>query len=113
LAEKALLYYKQLLEFLEAEFIKSEEKTLEDLQTIITIKLNTARLHSKLIYSDTKKVVNSMAYALRIYEEVYKNLKTNECYKMNESLAEQMKICEEMIHLLPSKINKINNGEEI
>jgi hypothetical protein len=108
-----LVYYKQLLDYLEAEFNKSEEKTLEDLQTIITIKMNIARLHSKITYSDTKKTVYSMAVSLRIYEDLYKQLKKSECYKMSESLADQMKICDEMINLLPSKINKINNGEEI
>jgi hypothetical protein len=113
LAEKALLYYKQLLEYLEAEFVKSEEKTVEELQTIITIKLNIARLLSKITYSDNKKVVSSLASALRIYEDVYKQLKKSDCYKMSDSLADQMKICEEMINLLPSKINKINSGEEI
>ena len=113
LAEKALFYYKQLLEFLEAEFSKSEEKTLEELQTIITIRLNVGRLHTKLTYPDKKKLINSLATALKIYEDTYKQLKKSDYYKMSEALMDQFKICEERINLLPSKINKINNDEEI
>ena len=53
-----------------------------------------------------------MVSALKIYEEVYNSLKKNEYFKMSDALHEHMNICEEMINLLPSKINKINNDQE-
>jgi flagellar biosynthesis/type III secretory pathway ATPase len=71
-----------------------------------------ARLHSKLVHKEKNKVVSSMASALKIYEEVYNYLKKNEYYKMSDQLMEHMNICEEMINLLPTKINKINTDEE-
>jgi hypothetical protein len=71
-----------------------------------------ARVHSKLVFKEKKKMVGSMVNALKIYEEVYTYLKKNEYYKMSEQLLEHMNICDEMINLLPSKINKLNNDEE-
>ncbi len=112
LGEKAFNYYNKLINYLEPEFKKAQEKTLEDLITIVTIKLNMARIHSKLVYKEKKKIVNCMVSALRIYEDVYNYLKKNEYYKMSDQLMEHMNICDEMINLLPSKINKINNEEE-
>jgi hypothetical protein len=112
LGEKAIFYYRELVNYLEPEFIKAKEKTLEDLTTVITIKLNMARIYSKLIFKEKKKIVASMVNALRIYEDVYNYLKKYEFYKKTDQLMEHMNICDEMINLLPSKINKINNNEE-
>jgi len=53
-----------------------------------------------------------MKKAYQIYEEVYNFIKKQPKHFI-EPLQEQMNICEEMIHLLPNKINKINHGEEI
>ena len=100
------------MNYIEPEFKKAQEKTLEDLTTIVTIKLNMARIYTKLTYKDNKKIVSSMVSALKIYEEVYNSLKKNEYFKMSDALHEHMNICEEMINLLPSKINKINNDQE-
>ena len=110
--EKSVFHYRKLLSYLESELSKATEKNLQDYTTIITIKLHVSRILSKLIYKDYKKRVDSLHKALIIYEEVYKSLQSqNSEYK--ENLNEQLNICLEMIHLLPVKITKVNNGEEI
>ena len=112
LGEKAIFYYRSLLNFLEPEYQKAEEKNLTDLTTIITIKLHEARISSKLIYKDVQKRVEVLKKAYLIYEEVF-NFLRKQPKDFLETFKEQIVICDEMIHLLPVKINKINHGEEI
>lgn len=109
LGEKSLNYYLQLLKFLDEELKKSTEKTIEDYSTIITLKLNTARISSKLSYQDKQRNVYCLTQALRLYEEVDRIFKTTDILKQNPFLEEQNKLCQEMIQLLPVKIAKINN----
>jgi hypothetical protein len=113
IGENSIKYYKDILSFIEIEFNKSQEKTVEDFSTIITIKLHLARLYSKLDSKDIKRKVNNLAISLKLYEETYIRLKTCQFINSNGALLEQMQICEEMIQLLPTKISKINRGEEI
>jgi hypothetical protein len=79
----------------------------------VTIRLHLARLYSKLDSKDVKKKVNNLAVSLKLYEETYIRLKTCQFLNSSTALLEQMQICEEMIHLLPTKISKVNRGEEI
>jgi hypothetical protein len=111
--DKAIKYYKDILLFIEVEYEKAQEKHLEDFTTIITIKLHLARLYSKLDSKDVKKKVNNMAMSLKTYEDTRKVLSRSSFVVENPSLQEQLKICEEMVNLLPVKISKINRGEEV
>lgn len=72
-----------------------------------------ARLYSKLDSKDVKKKVNNMALSLKMYEDTYKVIKKSSFVEGNQSLQEQIRICEEMINLLPVKISKINLGVEV
>lgn len=82
--------------------------------TLITIKLNIAKLYGKLFYDkDRKKRLNCVLSSLKFYEAVYANIKNSEFLNNSEPLKERFRICEEMIALLPVKIDKINNGMEI
>jgi hypothetical protein len=111
---KAINYYKPILKFVESEYEKPEaDTTVDDFMTIINIKLNLARLYSKLDSKDTKKKVNYLATSLKIYEEAYKNLKKSNYTNSHPQLSEHLVICEEMINLLPVKISKVNQGLEI
>lgn len=99
---------------MEVEYEKpSDDKTVDDFITLITIRLNLARLYSKLDFKDIKKKVSYLASSLKLYENTYKSIKDCPYTPENQSLREQLKICEEMIGLLPVKISKINRGEEI
>ena len=111
---KSLFYYKDIIDYIETEYGKETEKKFEDFITIITIKSNIARLYSKIIYvDDIKNRVDSLKISLDIYKQVYTLLKgAKNIFGDNDELKENLTMCEEMIGMLPIKIDKINRGEE-
>jgi hypothetical protein len=111
--EKSAYYYQMLINYLDNEFKKEGEKSLDDVNTLITVKLSLSRLFTKLLFPDIKKRVEYLCKGLKIYEEVLKFMKSKEIDKFRSSLSEQIRICEEMLYLLPVKISKVQNGEEI
>ena len=113
-AKKSLFYYEDIIGYIENEYGKETEKKFEDFITIITIKSNIARLYSKLIFlNDIKKRVDSLKKSLDIYNQVYKLLKgAKDIFGDKEELKENLNMCEEMIGMLPIKIDKVNRGEE-
>ena len=113
--EKSIFYYQQIIEYIMEQYNNEKEKNFEDFITIITIKLNIARLYSKLIFlQDIKKRIDSLKKSLEIYKEVHKMLKeSKEIFGEREDLQENLLICEEMIGIIPIKIKKINNGEDL
>ena len=112
--ENAIYFYQKIIEYIVNEYKKEEEKKLEDCITIITIKSNIARLYSKLIFlKDVKKRVDSLKKSLAIYKELHKLLKESKSiFGDREDLQENILICEEMMGMIPIKIDKINKGEE-
>ena len=111
---KSLFYYEDIIGYIETEYGKETEKKFEDFITIVTIKSNIARLYSKIIFlDDIKKRVDSLKKSLDIYNQVYKLLKgAKDIFGEKEELKENLNMCEEMIGMLPIKIDKINRGEE-
>ena len=112
--ENAIYFYQKIIEYIVNEYKKEEEKKLEDCITIITIKSNIARLYSKLIFlKDVKKRVDSLKKSLAIYKELHKLLKESKSiFGDREDLQENTLMCEEMMGMIPIKIDKINKGEE-
>ena len=112
--ENAIYFYQKIIEHIVNEYKKEEEKKLEDCITIITIKSNIARLYSKLIFlKDVKKRVDSLKKSLAIYKELHKLLKESKSiFGDREDLQENILMCEEMMGMIPIKIDKINKGEE-
>ena len=112
--ENSISFYQQIIEYIINEYNKEEEKKFEDFIIIITIKLNIARLYSKLIFlKDIKKRIDSLKKSLAIYKEVHKMLKESKSiFGEREDLQENILMCEEMIGMIPIKIDKINKGEE-
>ena len=111
---KSLFYYKDIIDYIETEYGKETEKKFEDFITIITIKSNIARLYSKIIYvDDIKNRVDSLKLSLDIYKQVHTLLKgAKDIFGDKDELKENLTMCEEMIGMLPIKIDKINRGEE-
>ena len=111
---KSIFYYEDIIGYIESEYGKETEKKFEDFITIITIKSNIARLYSKIIYmDDVKKRVDSLKKSLEIYSEVHKLLKgSKDIFGDKDELRENLHMCEEMIGMLPIKIDKVNRGEE-
>ena len=111
---KSLFYYEDIIGFIENEYGKETEKRFDDFITIITIKSNIARINSKIIFlNDIKKRVDSLKKSLDIYNQVYQLLKgAKDIFGDKEEVKENLTMCEEMIGMLPIKIDKINRGEE-
>ena len=112
--KKSIFYYEDIIGYIENEYGKETEKKFEDFITIITIKSNIARLYSKIIViDDVKKRVELLKKSFDIYNEVYKLLKgAKDIFGDKEELKENLVMCEEMIGMLPIKIDKVNRGEE-
>jgi hypothetical protein len=114
--EMSIKYYKDIIEYIETEYNKEKEseKKVDEFLTIITIKSNLARIYSKLIYNkDIKKRVDALKTSLNMYKEVRELLKNaQQFYNEKPELQENLLMCEEMIGMLPIKIDKINRGEE-
>ena len=112
--EKSIFYYQDIIDYIVNEYNKEKIKKIEDFITIITIKSNIARLYSKLIFlDDIQKRADSLKKSLEIYREIYKLLnESKNIFGFREELQENLLMCEEMIGMLPVKIEKINRGEE-
>jgi tetratricopeptide (TPR) repeat protein len=112
--KKSLFYYEDIITYIENEYGKETEKKFEDFITIITIKSNIARIYSKIIYlNDIKQRVDSLKKSLEIYKQVYQLLKVGkDIFGDKDELKENLVMCEEMIGMLPIKIDKVNRGEE-
>ena len=112
--KKSIFYYEDIIGYIETEYGKENEKKLEDFITIITIKSNIARLYSKIIVlDDIKKRVELLKKSYDIYNDVYKLLKGSKAiFGEKEELKENLTMCEEMLGMLPIKIDKVNRGEE-
>jgi hypothetical protein len=112
--ENSIYFYQQIIDYIVNEYKKEEEKRYEDFNTIITIKSNIARLYSKLIFlKDVKKRVDSLKKSLSIFKEVYKSLnESKSIFGDREEIQENILMCEEMMGMIPIKIDKINKGEE-
>ena len=112
--KKSIFYYNDIIEYIVTEYGKEKEKRYDDFITIITIKSNIARLYSKLIFlDDVKKRVEALKTSLNIYTEVNKFLKeSKKIFGDKKELQVNLEMSEEMIGMLPIKIDKVNRGEE-
>lgn len=109
---ESIKYYNELFDFIMEEINKlnEEEKSAEDFTTAITIKLSAGRLYGKLVpYNNIKLHQEYLIKSLDCYKEtkslllIYKD----KFFDKVPSLKEQLSICEEMISLLPVKINQL------
>ena len=112
--EKSIFYYKEIIDNIISQDNEEKEQKIEDFITIITIKTNIARLYSKLIFlEDIQKRLDSLKKSMEIYKEVHKMLKESKInFGNREDIKENILMCEEMIRMIPIKIEKINKGEE-
>ena len=70
-------------------------------------------LLKKVCLNDIKQRVDSLKKSLEIYKQVYQLLKGGkDIFGDKDELKENLVMCEEMIGMLPIKIDKVNRGEE-
>ena len=81
-------------------------------QSLINAKFNIARGYSKIYESSKPEKIKNMKESLAAYKWI-KDFISETVKKrgnLSETMCEQMKICFEMVELLPAKINKIANN---
>ena len=112
--EKSIYYYQEIIQYIVNEYKKEKEKKLEDFITIVTIKSNIGRLYSKLIFlKDIKKRIDCLQKSLEIFKELHKMLiESQNIFEQREDIQENILMCEEMIGMIPIKIENISKGEE-
>ena len=104
----AIKYATQLTEKLEK--LNNVEDKDDYIQAIINQRLAIGKIYSKLYDKDSKVIVGYYSSALDNYKELDKIMKDFRTrHDFTPTLQEQFKLCQEMIDLLPIKINKINS----
>lgn len=96
---------------------KSDDK-YEFVQAVINMELNASSRWTKIFAEDLKEQVQNMKNAYEGYERLRKFVnefkKSKNCAKDEDCLSKdglvQIKICDEMIELLPQKISKVNQA---
>ena len=92
-----------------------DEAKFDYLQAVLNMELQCASKYAKLVENDTEISIQNLKESIKSYTaarkfindyKVAKKIKTDS--EMKEELQTQAQICDEMIDLLPQKIEKIN-----
>lgn len=89
---------------------KEMPKTFEadSLRPVLMAKFCAARLYTKFVFSEKTKRVENMRKAMGLYQEVIEYRDANP--DMPPVFTEELSICEEMVQLMPLKMDKIMQG---
>lgn len=91
------------------KFVESFEEPIDPLhlRSYLLALLNIGRLHSKKIFMSLEEEINCVTKSLDAYKMImdFKNKSGEEVEKV---FAEELRICEEMVQLLPMKLNKLH-----
>jgi KIF-1 binding protein C terminal. len=109
---KSIEYFEKLIESVVSSTNKELLENTDTLRTIITAKFNVAKNYSRYQTNDTKEKVSFLAKSLESYKWILKFMNDKLLPKgaLPSDLAETMKSCQEMCQLLPSKIDRVNQG---
>ncbi|KAM3127738.1 hypothetical protein pb186bvf_020170 [Paramecium bursaria] len=95
--------YKQIIKQL--ELLDAKERDQSWYQSIVTGQFNIAKAYSKIQPKEKKQKVEYLVQSLQVYRNLLKYIKQ----EANQfEFYQEARICQEMIELLPTKIDKIN-----
>ena len=105
---KAVQLYEQIGNILQEEEKTVEESNSQFIQTRITAKFNIAKIYSRLVLDQAEDRLKYLIKSLDNYKWIRDFC--NECTSKKgivdtEILVEQKRLCQEMINLLPDKID--------
>jgi len=108
----AIDYFEKVIQSVVGGTNKEALENAETLNTIITAKFNVARLYSRLTSKEVKENVNTLSRSLEAYRWIKKFISEQIAAKgaLSYEMKETLKNCEEMVELLPAKIDRINYG---
>lgn len=107
--------YEQICAFFGTEDYNDESEKEEYIQSVINARFNIAKTYNGLVPEDVKTRVQYLKKSLENYTYIrdYIRQKGGEKGSLSFNFGEQLRLCDEMCELLPTKISKINAGANI
>lgn len=99
-------YYEQIIKVLEAD--NDTEKNEQYFRSIINAKFNIAKTLSKMYSIDKKVRVQCLKESWNRYKNVAEFINKN---PLKEHFEKELEMTQEMIVMLPSKIDRVNYGQ--
>ena len=108
----AIDIYNQICAFFDTEDYKDESQKDEYIQSVINARFAIAKIYNGLVPEDLKIRLEYLKKSLESYQYIRDYIKKKGAEKggLNFNFSEQLKMCDEMCELLPTKISKINAG---
>ena len=103
-------YFEKVIQSVINSGNKDALENQETLKTIITAKFNVAKNYSRLQFKDSKEMVNTLKRSMESYKWIKDFINEQVAPKgsLSYEMRETLKNCEEMVQLLPSKIDRVN-----
>jgi len=103
-------YFEKVIQSVINSGNKEALENQETLKTIITAKFNVAKNYSRLQFKDSKEMVNTLKRSMESYKWIKDFINEQVAPKgsLSYEMRETLKNCEEMVQLLPSKIDRVN-----
>lgn len=107
--------YEQICGFFNSEDYKSEADNDSYIQSVINAKFAIAKTYNGLVPGDVPTRVQYLQKSLEAYKFIRDFIKEKGQQKgaLNFGFAEQLKMCGEMIELLPTKIDKVLKANKV
>lgn len=107
-------YFEKVIQSVVNVGNKEALENQDTLKTIITAKFNVAKNYSRLQFKDKKEMVNTLKRSMESYKWIKDFINEHVAPKgtLNYEMRETLKNCEEMVQLLPSKIDRVNYETE-
>lgn len=108
--EKDIVLFDKIATLLQED--KDSTRDNSYFHSIVNAKFNNAKIYSKLYRAEKKDKVEMLTKSLNTYKWI-SNFIREEVSKfgaLDGVFSQELKMCNEMIDLLPNKIDKINNS---
>jgi len=81
----------------------------ENARTYLTVRLNRARIRTKMLGTSLDEQIEANTQALREYEWILDYAKRHPeiCTKPDIDMGKEMELCAEMVKMLPSNLSKL------
>ncbi|KRX01654.1 hypothetical protein PPERSA_03738 [Pseudocohnilembus persalinus] len=109
--EKVIELYGKINEILVED--KDTERNAAYYNTVITAKFNQAKAYSRVFKQEKQDKVQYLIQSMKSYQWIMKYIDTQVPKNLRESSLEfdqQYDMCQEMVNMLPAKIDKVNAG---
>ena len=105
--EKAIGFFDQISSLLLGD--KDSTRDASFFHSVVNAKFNTAKIYSKLFRPERKDKIDLLTKSLNTYKWISNFIKNEVSQNgvLDGTFSQELKMCNEMIELLPAKIDKI------